>query len=368
MNRTVNSEPANPDVPVPPRVSVVIPAYNAATYISGTLNSVFAQTCKDFEVIVVNDGSPDIEQLEEALQPYRSRIHYLRQENCGPSSARNTPIRNARGRYLAFLDSDDLWLPQHLARQVEMLTTDPQIGLVYSNALHLEHDRPVGVAFDTVPQFGEPTFDALLAERCTVNTSSVVVLRDAVLQAGLFDENMNRCEDLELWLRLASKGMRMAYDREIQICHRLGEGLAANQILMKRGRILAYRKTAAAAGLTNSQQSIIQDKLRSLDLEIEIETARRALLAGRYTEAVSAASKANLLAQGRKLRFAVLGLRFFPGALRQIYRVYLQVLNSYKRRKRASAVKRIEIAGESLNLESVIGQHHTPGKHAASLG
>ena len=92
-----------------PLVSVVIPAYNSSRYISGTLDSVLSQTLSNREIILVNDGSPDTTELESALQPYLPHFRYFKQENRGPSAARNLGIREARGRYVAFLDSDDLW-------------------------------------------------------------------------------------------------------------------------------------------------------------------------------------------------------------------------------------------------------------------
>src|SRR6201998_3148699 len=93
-----------------PSVRVVIPAYNSARYIGETLDSVFGQTYRDFEVLVINDGSPDTEALEAGLRPYFERIVYLKQDNRGPAAARNLGIQQARGEYIAFLDSDDCWL------------------------------------------------------------------------------------------------------------------------------------------------------------------------------------------------------------------------------------------------------------------
>src|SRR5690348_6033557 len=91
-----------------PLVSVVIPAYNAAAYLPATLDSVLVQSFSNYEIVVVNDGSPDTPELEKALQPYFRKLRYIKQENRGPSSARNTGIRAARGKYVAFLDSDDI--------------------------------------------------------------------------------------------------------------------------------------------------------------------------------------------------------------------------------------------------------------------
>ena len=108
-----------------PAVSVIIPAYDTSAFIGETLDSVFRQTFTDFEVVVVNDGSPDAEELERALAPYRDRIVYITQENGGPSRARNTAIRHARGEFVAVLDSDDLLMPTYLDEQMRRLAADP---------------------------------------------------------------------------------------------------------------------------------------------------------------------------------------------------------------------------------------------------
>src|SRR5438105_56138 len=114
-----------------PLVSVVIPAYNVSAYMPATLASAFAQDFTNFEVIVVNDGSPDTAALEAAIAPYRDRINYIVQQNAGPSAARNTGIRQARGEYLAFLDGDDLWLPHYLREQVTRALADRTLAAVY---------------------------------------------------------------------------------------------------------------------------------------------------------------------------------------------------------------------------------------------
>ena len=111
----------------PPLVSVIVPAYCAAKWISTALDSVLAQTFTDYEITVVNDGSPDTEMLERVLEPYRHHIRYVCQENQGLSGARNTGIRASRSLYIALLDADDIWEPEHLAprsqssRQIRLL-------------------------------------------------------------------------------------------------------------------------------------------------------------------------------------------------------------------------------------------------------
>src|SRR5262245_33293054 len=119
-----------------PAVSVIIPAYNAANYISETLDSVLAQTFQDWEIIVVNDGSPDTEELEHVLGRYQEQISYRKQENRGPGSARNEGMRHARGKYLAFLDSDDLWLPDFLSEVVQFLEEHPSISMACADCVY----------------------------------------------------------------------------------------------------------------------------------------------------------------------------------------------------------------------------------------
>jgi glycosyltransferase involved in cell wall biosynthesis len=334
----------------------VIPAYNAASFIQATLDSVLVQTFRNFEIVVINDGSPDTASLERALEPYRSRIHYISQRNAGPSSARNHGIREARGKYIAFLDSDDLWLPQHLSVMVAVLEQDAALGLVYADALHLEGDRPIGTAFDTVPQAGPVNFETLLLEQCTVNTSSTVALRQALLDAGLFDEQMNRCEDYDLWLRMAQRGIRMAFVRDIQICHRRGNGLAADRERMKRGRAHVYDKMAAVSGIPAAERAKVKQRRADLEAEIQMEIARSSLLAGDFDAARLATYKARVLVPSTKLRFTALGLRVWPSFLRVIYRAYVALLTSYKNRERTRKVMKVAgpIAAASPELRLLV--------------
>lgn len=345
----------------PPQVSVVIPAYNAAAYIAGTLDSVFAQTFADFEVVLVNDGSPDTDRLEQELQHYLSRIRYLKQENRGPSAARNLGIGETKGSYIAFLDADDLWLPQHLSRQVDRLEGNKKLGLVYSDALHLRGDTLIGTAFERVPQSGEVSLESLLSEQCTINTSSVVVLRSALLEAGLFDESMSYCEDFDLWLRLAAIGTGMEYAREVQVGHRVGNGLAASRELMKRGRVRAYQKFAASSAALDSQRGVIEAKLKALDFEIHVELAKQRLLAGSYGEALSEVRLARAVVNQSnvnqpKLRWAELGLRYFPAVVGWTYRTYTRWQERNAQRQEANSSQQVRVEGKQIDVKGWIRQ------------
>ena len=128
-----------------PIVSIVMPVYNAASYIGETLDSVFQQTFTDYEVIVINDGSPDTVKLEQALEPYIGRIRYIKQENLGAGAARNEGLRAAQGEFIAFLDADDLWLPNYLEEQLSLfvrMTSTWFVRMPCTSAIHRWLVRP----------------------------------------------------------------------------------------------------------------------------------------------------------------------------------------------------------------------------------
>jgi len=328
-----------------PTVSVVIPAYNAAPYIAAALGSVFTQTLCCSEVFVVNDGSPDTPALEAALQPYRSRIHYIQQENRGPSGARNAAIGSASGKYVAFLDSDDLWLPKHLSMQVSFLEANPSCQLVYANGVFLRGDVPVGVLFDSTPQSLPTDFEGLLRERSTVITSSTVVARQALLEVGLFDEQFRRCEDYDLWLRLSHAGIGFSFTREIQICHRLGNGLASSNELMKQALIQVYEKHLRAATLTQEQAGFVRKKIRNISAAIEYQRAKQALLGGEFPEALQSMLKAQTSVPSWKLAFAQVGLRRFPHLLQTLYRIHLRRVERQAKARSSRSLKNAGFEG-----------------------
>jgi GT2 family glycosyltransferase len=355
MNSTQTDIPQQPPSAPGPLVSVVIPAYNAAPYIALTLNSVLAQTLANYEIIVINDGSPDTPALEQALQPYLAKIRYLRQDNRGPSSARNVGIREARGKYIAFLDSDDLWFPHHLAKHVEALQKDPSIGLIYSNAVLLEGSHPVSIDFEVTPQSLPVDFENLLLEECAVSTSSTMASRQALVEAGLFDERFIRCEDYDLWLRMARNGVKMTFTREIQMYHRLGNGLAGNRDLMRQARIEVYRKISSTQPLTERQALMARGKISQTEAEIQLDVVRQSLLAGQFDEAGRAARKATSAVHDWRLLAVQLALRLFPGLLQRYYRSHLQRVARRKREQGARLLNDLGLSTETLNLNTPAG-------------
>jgi glycosyltransferase involved in cell wall biosynthesis len=156
---------------VAPTVSVIIPAYNVAPYIGETLDSLLAQSFTDYEVLLINDGSTD--QTEQVVLSYRAkfgdRLTYECQSNRGIAGARNAGLFRARGRYIALLDSDDLWLPDYLAKMVALIESDPTFDLVFPNAWFWGSPNFSGREFQSVfPARAPVTFEKVLPSECYI--------------------------------------------------------------------------------------------------------------------------------------------------------------------------------------------------------
>jgi len=329
-----------------PLVSVIIPAYQAAEHIREALDSVFSQTYPNFEVVLVNDGSPDTEALEQAIRSYGERLTYIRQENRGPSGARNTAIRTARGKYIACLDSDDIYLPDHLARLVPLLE-EQALDLVYCDSYFVRdgvHDGRssvgrafVGLAFERQPQSPPVTFEKLLTEECAVTTSAVVASRQAMIDAGLFDERYRRSEDFDLWVRMSFRGAKMDLLRQVGIEHRLlPGGLAADSYLLKQAQIEIYKKVLATLPVSAEQKRLIQELIARVEGLCQIDLVKRYLREGRYPEARLAAGQAAALLQDRKSRRVALAVQIAPWAARRFLRLQEARL-ARKRKQRAGS-------------------------------
>lgn len=183
-------------------ISVVIPAYNSAKTLPGALESVFAQTYGEHEIIVVDDGSSD--DTPDVLSRYASRVKYIRQENKGPSAARNMGIRAARGEYIAFLDADDLWLPEKLELQLDLMKRDPMTALVGCGIYAIDRD---GQVVDTVVRREEePDFPEQIGFWNAFGNPSCALARKSVFEElGPFNENLRFGEDWEMWLRISRR-------------------------------------------------------------------------------------------------------------------------------------------------------------------
>jgi len=317
-----------------PLVSVIVPAYDVTDYIGDALNSVLAQTFTDYEIIVINDGSPDTEAFERALAPYMSRIVYLKQNNRGVSAARNTGIARARGSLLAFLDGDDTWLPHYLEIQVAQIQADPTIDVLYPNVLLFGGGYKAGEEFMTVcPSNGEVTFERLLLQECNVSNCSIA-RRDTIIRAGLFDESLHSVEDFDLWLRVIKQGGRIAYHREVLARYRRRSGsLTANPIWLSKHILKVLAKVKQTMALTPSERMTVENQLEHFHALLRLHEGKHAFFSGDTAGAIDGLTEANRFFRKRKVSFTVMMLRIAPRFLLRAYdlrdRLYFRMITKY---------------------------------------
>ena len=306
-----------------PRVSIVIPAYNSAEFIAETLDSVLAQKFREYEIIVVNDGSPDTEKFEREIRTRLEEIIYIKQRNAGAGPARNLAIRHARAELIAFLDADDIWLPEYLAKQYVYLNRN-ELDMVYCDAT-LFGDRSAyrRTFMETAPSDGVADFDAILDLRCNVITSGTVARRDQLMEAGLFESERVRAHDFHLWLRMAKLGAKIGYQRNVLLKYRVHPAsLSGDAISRLEREISAFQRVARTIDLSKAQQERVAKLITRLEADLAVEQGKTHLLRGEYREAVVAFRVANRYRRSVKLAAVVLAARFAPASLVRYFRKY----------------------------------------------
>jgi glycosyltransferase involved in cell wall biosynthesis len=291
---------------------------------------VFAQTYRDFEVVVVNDGSPDTPALEAALEPYRSRIVYVRQENKRCAGARNTAIRKARGEFFAFLDSDDSWLPDHLTFQMQLFEKNASLDLVYADALLISDGARQKTFMEKCPSLGEATFESLVVERCQIPISTVVARRAAILRAGPFDESLRQCDDYDMWLRAAFYGAKIGYGKSAQARLNLGrpESLGQSRAKMIEAAWKILENTQQALPLNQAQRKLVQQRAAEIRARHLVEQGKLQLRERHPEKACELFAEANRHLRMQKLSIAIRGLRLAPQATSRLISVWDRFLSA----------------------------------------
>jgi len=241
-----------------PTVSVIIPTFNRWPWVGEAVESVLAQKFFDHELIVVDDGSTD--ETARQLSRFGSRLTVLTQANRGVSAARNLGVRHGRGRYLAFLDSDDLWLPKKLQIQASFLVDNPSVQICQTDEIWVRN----GVRVNPKAKHRKPSGDIFLPslELCLVSPSAVMLTRELFERAGGFDEGFPVCEDYDLWLRIAT-GRPVPLIGEALVIKRGGHADQLSRSLwgMDRYRVLALQKLLRA-GLDGERRAAALAVLR----------------------------------------------------------------------------------------------------------
>jgi len=303
------------------RVSVIIPVFGTAPFVPAALDSVLAQTYPHYEIVVVNDGSPDSGLLDQLLQPYLGRIIYLVQENRGSSAARNAGIKVARGEYVAILDSDDYWHPEYLASQLAVFDSDRTIDVVYPDAVRFTSEGKITRQFSKLhPVGGEISFMRVLSRECEIY-GGATARRDTVLRVGLYDENLRTGEDFDLWLRILKAGGRVAYNDRVLAYYRERPGsLTSNDTSLITNMLGLLDRLEAKMDLSAEERVAAARQRANASAKLALAEGKAALLAGDRRNAITRLREAYRHTRGWKLAAVLFGLMTVPSLVEWLFR------------------------------------------------
>lgn len=224
-----------------PTVSVVIPAYNAAWCVGRAIDSVLAQTYQDFELIVVNDGSTD--STAAVLARYGHALQIIEQPNRGLSAARNRGASAARGRFVAFLDADDRWLPTKLRQQVTLMVEHPDVVFCSTSALLEAPDGTVLGEWRRQTSDLPPLHSIFLHNAFVAGSGAAVLVRkDVLAKTGGFDETLRSLEDVDMWMRLAAIGHYACIEEPLAVILKRPGSMSGNLSVMRAAALRVMRK------------------------------------------------------------------------------------------------------------------------------
>ena len=240
-----------------PLISVIIPAYNMADYLPDTIQSVLDQSYKNTEIIVIDDGSTD--NTQEVIKRFKQDVSYYYQDNSGPSASRNRGLEIAKGKYVAFLDADDLWLPNKLEMQVSNILSDPNIGIVGCGYSISDADGKT-IRLNVVRKNYKNHEKLLMAlsiyQIIPGSSSGVLIPKECFEKVGVFDVSLKIGEDWDMWLRIA-KEYKVVFVEDVLVIIRKNIAkpkyrTATNEekyvtMLIEKSVPLKYKKRAYAA-------------------------------------------------------------------------------------------------------------------------
>ena len=239
-------------------VSVIIPTYNRKNLLKRALHSVISQTFVPQEIIVVDDGSSD--RTKDWVSERFPDVRYIYQDNSGVSSARNAGIKEAKGSWIAFLDSDDEWMTNKLEQQKRVINSFQEAWLCHTNEIWIRNGVRVN-QMKKHQKYGGDVFENCL-DICRISPSSVLIKKEVFEMVGLFDESLKVCEDYDLWLRITAvlpvifldQPLIIKYGGHTDQLSRVDSGI-------EKYRIKSLEKILSSNSLSNSQSKIAISQL-----------------------------------------------------------------------------------------------------------
>jgi len=317
--RTGASDP-HADTMARGRVAAVIPVFRAG-FLVQALQSVMRQTRPPDEIIVVDDGSPDRAEIAAAVARFGNRVTLVEQANLGAAAARNRGMTATNAEFIALLDADDEWFPAFLEEQLAALTAHPHVDLIYCDGLITGQTGLAGQRFmQSCPSVGPVTLESLLAQRCTVLLSGVVMRRRAAMDVGGFDLAIRRGQDFDLWLRMAHHGSQMDFTRQPLVLRRVHDSNLSGSAIDEQERPLhVLEKAVGTMPLSPQQLDIAQERIRHLRSTLAREHGKEYLRQGDFSKARQEFMRARQGGFSWKLSAALLGLRIAPHLMRRLY-------------------------------------------------
>jgi glycosyltransferase involved in cell wall biosynthesis len=311
-----------------PLVSVILPTFGRLRYLRPTVASLYGQTLADWELVVADDGSDEETRAYLRALAREPRVKVVWLPHCGiPAVVRNAALRAATGEYVAFLDSDDLWTPQKLARQIEALRARGACRWSYTGVSHIDgDDRTLAddVCGPWVPCDGS-VFERLVTGPVAIRTPTVLAMRALIEQVGGFDEAIRSAEDYDLWLRLALASEVVLIDEQLVKVRRHEDNHTRNWEIAFVGRDYSLRKLEATVG----------PRMRSL---LRKERTRNALTLA-ATHAALGNHRRMLHALWHSLPYSFGSPRWWFGLVKTPLRPYVprRIVDAYRRYKRGYA-------------------------------
>jgi len=239
------------------KISVIIPVYNRPAFVQEAIQSVLDQSWSNIEIIVVNDGSTDDTPL--VLESFGDKIRIIHQENKGVSAARNTGINHSESKWIAFLDSDDIWLPEKLRLQMQFFENHPDAKICQTEEIWIKNGRRL------YPKKKHKKKSGMIFEHCLplciVSPSAVMIHQDMFNLVGTFDESLPACEDYDLWLRISCQYPIYLLDQPLIIKRGGHEDQLSQAIRLDRFRIRALLKLLKSGVLTDHQNVLATNEL-----------------------------------------------------------------------------------------------------------
>ena len=301
-----------------PEVSVIVPAYNVTGYIGHAVDSVLSQTFQNFEIVVVNDGCPDTEALERVLEPYQSRIRYIKQANRGLSGACNTAVRAARAPLIVHLDPDDWFEPDCLEEQVRIMREHPEYEGAYCNSFMFGEGPLAGRQWmDVFPSTGPVSFVSVMESRTCPTNPGCVIRRDALLKIGLYDETIRSWEDFDVTIRIlkADPPGKIGYNTRPLVQYRQRVDSLTKQARYMEYALAVLEKAARDFDLSPEESASLKRRMDLVRHDVETARGKRAIGERRWKDAIRSFEYCKQYRPASKTLLVLFLLRTFPWAL-----------------------------------------------------